>query len=306
MLSFENEEVSRERKLRYTRALLNGADAEAFGIIEEMLLANRKLAEIYVDLIAPALTTVGHLWCEGEIGVGLEKLASQLALKHMDRLCGIDPAQERQLPLRALVSCVEGEQHYIGARMAADLLLSKGWSVDFLGPDVPTPALLDTIQVRRPHLVGLSVRAAQGLDHVRHLVEEITRLSDAPKILLGGQAIRETDWSQDGRCATARNAAEGTEIAARLFPMERPKAVLTEYLASLGRRVRDLRGKRGWTQEQLAESTRLTRVCIVAVEGGKQNVSMDVVIRLANALGTSPQRLLSADDLLADLKWRET
>jgi len=64
----------------------------------------------------------------------------------------------------------------------------------------------------------------------------------------------------------------------------------------LGRRVRDLRQKAGWTQEQLAKITRLTRAYIVAVEGGKQNVFMDVVIRVANGLGVAPDQLLAMEE----------
>jgi hypothetical protein len=41
-----------------------------------------------------------------------------------------------------------------------------------------------------------------------------------------------------------------------------------------------LRIEKAWTQEQVAESSRLTRASIVAVEGGKQNVSMAVIIPL--------------------------
>ena len=62
------------------------------------------------------------------------------------------------------------------------------------------------------------------------------------------------------------------------------------------RRVRELRTRKGWTQEQLAEAARVTRVCIVAVEGGKQNVSMDIVVRMANALGIKPEGLLTGED----------
>ena len=65
----------------------------------------------------------------------------------------------------------------------------------------------------------------------------------------------------------------------------------------MGRRVRDLRQQAGWTQEQLAKATRLTRAYIVAVEGGKQNVSMDVVIRVANGLGVAPDQLLAMEEL---------
>jgi DNA-binding XRE family transcriptional regulator len=157
--------------------------------------------------------------------------------------------------------------------------------------------LIETIKIRRPHLVALSIRTSSGLDHARCVVGELSTLPDGPKILLGGQAMTRNEWPSDGTCAVARNVVEGQQLARKLLKDGRPKAVLKEYLIGLGRRVRDLRNKRGWTQEQLAESARLTRVSIVAVEGGKQNVSMDVVLRLANSLGTSPEDLLSSHNI---------
>jgi transcriptional regulator with XRE-family HTH domain len=61
----------------------------------------------------------------------------------------------------------------------------------------------------------------------------------------------------------------------------------------LGRRIRELRTHKGWTQRHLAVATRLTRAYIVAVEGGKQNVTLDVVVRIANALAVGPEQLLA-------------
>ena len=78
----------------------------------------------------------------------------------------------------------------------------------------------------------------------------------------------------------------------------RPRNSERRFPKELGRRVRNLRQKTGWTQEQLAKATRLMRAYIVAVEGGKQNVSLDVVVRVANALGVTPERLLAMDHLL--------
>jgi len=290
-----NDQEKRERQWRYAQALLNGDDQGAFKILHEMMLTRPPLGDLYLNLITPALVQIGQLWCDGKINVGLEKLASHLVLKHMDRLRGMYSSDGHRLPQRILVSCVEGEQHCIGARMVADLFLIEGWLVDFLGADVPTPALLDTIKIRQPQLVALSVRTSAGLGHASRVLNELS--ADGPKILLGGQAIVRNDWPQDGRYEVARDAVEGVEIACKLLQVKRPKAVLKEYLIGLGRRVRDLRNKKGWTQEQLAESTHLTRVSIVGVEGGKQNVSMDVVIRLANSLGTSPEDLLSAHNI---------
>ena len=281
----------------YVRALLNGDDRAAFQIIHQMVLARRPITDVYLNLITPALVQIGQLWCDGEIGVGLEKLASNLVLKQMDRLRGIHSSEGQRLPQRILVACVEGELHCIGARMVADLLDIEGWPVDFLGADVPTSALIETVKIRRPHLVALSVRTSNGLDHARRLVGELRTMADQPKIILGGQAMTKNGWPSDGTCAVARNAVEGLQLARKLLKHRRPKAVLKEYLIGLGRRVRDLRNKKGWTQEQLAESARLTRVSIVAVEGGKQNISMDVVLRLANSLGTSPEDLLSSHNI---------
>jgi MerR family transcriptional regulator, light-induced transcriptional regulator len=290
-----NDQAASDRQWRYTQTLLSGDDQAAFQILQEMVLEGCQLGDIFLNLITPALVNVGQLWCDGRIGVGLEKLASHLVLKHMDRLRDMSSSDGQRLLQRILVSCVEGEQHCIGARMVADLFLIEGWSVDFLGADVPTPALLDTIKIRQPQLVALSVRTSTGFEHASRVLDELSM--DGPKILLGGQAMLRNEWPQDGTCAVARDAVEGVEIACKLLNAQRPKAVLREYLIGLGRRVRDLRNKKGWTQEQLAESTRLTRVSIVGVEGGKQNVSMDVVIRLANSLGTSPEDLLSGSNI---------
>jgi MerR family transcriptional regulator, light-induced transcriptional regulator len=297
-MSAINDYQTGQRQRLYVRNLINGDDEAAFQVIHRMLLARRSLGDVYLSLITPALTEIGQLWCDGEIGVGLEKLASHLVLKHMDRLRGMHTSERQRLPQRILVACVEGELHCIGARMVADLLDIEGWPVDFLGADVPTASLIDIIKIRRPHLVALSVRTSSGLDHARHVVGEFKTMADAPKILLGGQAMARNEWPLDATCAVARNALEGVQLAGKLLNAGRPKAVLKEYLIGLGRRVRNLRNKKGWTQEQLAESARLTRVSIVAIEAGKQNISMDVILRLANSLATSPEDLLSSHRIL--------
>jgi transcriptional regulator with XRE-family HTH domain len=54
---------------------------------------------------------------------------------------------------------------------------------------------------------------------------------------------------------------------------------------SLGRRIRELRSKHGWTQEQFAEFCGVHRTYLGHVERGEKNVSLSTVSRLANALG---------------------
>jgi methanogenic corrinoid protein MtbC1/DNA-binding XRE family transcriptional regulator len=245
-------------------------------------------------VITPALITIGDLWCKKEIGVAEEHLASQLVVSQLERLSSMYAWRDRLLFFRVLVGCIEGERHWLGARMFADLCLSHGWSAEFLGADVPDAALIEIVRKREPQVVALSATMASGLDHIRRVARSLAALPKPPKIILGGQAFAEPPLRTFGAGGIiARTSADGLEIALKFLRANRPKAVLKEYLMTLGRRVRELRLKKGWTQEQLAAGARVTRVCIVAVEGGKQNVSMDIVIRLANALGISPEDLMT-------------
>jgi methanogenic corrinoid protein MtbC1/DNA-binding XRE family transcriptional regulator len=288
----------RQSQSAYARALTDGNAQTSGRVIEQLLNRRCSLGEIYSQVITPSLVSIGDLWCTKVIGVADEHLATQIVLRHLDRLSSLFSWQDGRAPFRVLVACVEGERHYIGARMFTDLCLSHGWSAEFLGPDVPNDALIDTAKKRAPHVVALSATMAQGLEHLRRLTGELSALAPAPTILWGGQAIAgrtPTLPAHGGAVALARDAVDGLEIALKFLRANRPKVILKEYLLALGRRVRELRLKRGWTQEQLADAARVARVCIVAVEGGKQNVSMDIVIRLANALGVLPQALMIDD-----------
>ncbi|WP_092425114.1 helix-turn-helix domain-containing protein [Devosia crocina] len=60
-----------------------------------------------------------------------------------------------------------------------------------------------------------------------------------------------------------------------------------------GKRVREVRHERGWTQEQLAFEAGVKRAYLSEVENGQRNVSLDVVEKLAKALGVGPEALVA-------------
>ncbi|MGI8912684.1 MAG: helix-turn-helix domain-containing protein [Chloroflexota bacterium] len=51
-----------------------------------------------------------------------------------------------------------------------------------------------------------------------------------------------------------------------------------------GRRVKELRAARGWSQERLAEESSLHRTYVAQVEVGLRNLSLVSIVRLARAL----------------------
>ena len=283
---------------RYLQALLDGDRDDASSIVSELIPKRARVADIYLHVLAPAMFQIGELWCDGKVNVAQEHLATQITLEQMDKLRLIQSIP-RSLSYRVMVCCVEGEQHFIAAKMAADLFQMEGWQVDYLGPNVPTAALIEIVGARHPNLLALSITMEANLRRTQTLIRKIRKLAGAPYIIVGGRAAVGVNSGRNKfpGIETATTVIEGVRLAKKILVPDRPKAILADYLRELGRRVRDLRRQAGWTQEQLAKVTRLTRAYIVAVEGGKQNVSMDVVIRVANGLGVAPDQLLTTEEL---------
>ena len=59
----------------------------------------------------------------------------------------------------------------------------------------------------------------------------------------------------------------------------------------LGKRIRQLRLKKGWRQEQLAERTNRHWTYIGGIERGERNVTLQVIADIARALGVEIQAL---------------
>ena len=67
----------------------------------------------------------------------------------------------------------------------------------------------------------------------------------------------------------------------------------TRVRKSFGKRVRELRKQKGYSQEQLVDKAGLHRTYIGSIERGEQNVSIDNIDKIAKALKTSVALLLS-------------
>lgn len=79
----------------------------------------------------------------------------------------------------------------------------------------------------------------------------------------------------------------------------RRSASRAEKIGAFGARVRELREQRGMTQETLAGLSDMSRAFLSQVETGAQNVSVEKVVNLANALRVAPSELFTGYTLAA-------
>jgi methanogenic corrinoid protein MtbC1/DNA-binding XRE family transcriptional regulator len=279
---------------RYLDGLTRG-DAAATGVvIEEARRRGLTVEQIYLHMLTPALAEVGARWRAQRLSVADEHLASEITLREMERL------RERLAPPpgsgpRAVLACVQGEAHAIGLRMFGDFLTIDGWTIDFLGANVPTDDLAELVARRRPVVVALSVTQADRLPALTLAASAVRKLAPATHLLAGGAALRGRAGAAAalGVDAVAPDPRVGVQEARRLAVAARETAgAVEDYFERLGRRVQELRSARGWTQQQLADEAGLDRTYISGLERGKQNPTIGALLRLATALETPLDRLV--------------
>jgi XRE family transcriptional regulator of biofilm formation len=66
-------------------------------------------------------------------------------------------------------------------------------------------------------------------------------------------------------------------------------------MASTGERIKNIRDKKGWTLDKLAEESRISKGFLSDVENNKRDISSQNLLRIANALGASVDYLLRGE-----------
>lgn len=276
---------------RYLDALLQGDRRAAASAVSDGLEGGLDAPILLLEVLAPPLRTVGERWHRGELSVAEEHWATETTLEEMERVRRARPSRQR-LGLVAVVSVPEGETHVLPARIVATLLEHHGWEVDFLGGGMPPEDLTGFARARRPDLVALSVTLADNLPALQRSLELLRGLDPRPRVLVGGAVFRgpagerEGVAGPDGHAAdvVAADALEGIARAEALVGARRQPVDAAGYLSLVGGRIREVRNGLSLSQSELAERASLTRPYLSAVERGRQNITLEALLRLADAL----------------------
>ena len=210
---------------RYLAAQLAGDRRAALRVaVEDGIERGLPIPDLYLAVIQPAQYRIGQLWQDNQITVAQEHLAtaiSQLALAQVYPALPRDPSNGK----RALVACVAGELHDLGARMTADFFEMAGFGVRYLGADVPTDSLVAMAREDPPDLLVLSVTMSFHLDTLRDAVRRLREtLGHRSRLAVGGHAFT---WapgleSRLGADVYGRDARESVGLARRVLGLDGP------------------------------------------------------------------------------------
>ncbi len=290
-------EILTKLRSAYATAVLEGNADEAHRVLDQGLASGVIPSKLYLDVLMPVQVEIGARWHRGEISIPQEHIATQITLRQMTRLKGLLKTRLK-LGLKAVVSSVEGDQHFIGAQAVADFLSVDGWEVDFLGADVPTDHLVPFSKARGAHLVCVSCSLTGLVPVAAKLVQELKKLNPAPQVIVGGATfIMNPELAEQVKADAFAADPQTAVISARqVCGLLNAENALGLFLRKLGHSVHEYRKLRGFSQQELATTSDLDRAYISAVEHGKQNISIGAISKLAKALDVSIEELLIGAD----------
>lgn len=127
------------------RAVLDGDEYDAVDAVRAGLDAGWDEESVLLDVVAAVQEKIGVEWAADRITVAQEHAATSINERVIAALVH-GPGAKRAVPGhgrgRVTVTCVDGEWHAFPARLVAEVLRLRGWNVDYLGAQTPTPHLI--------------------------------------------------------------------------------------------------------------------------------------------------------------------
>ncbi|MFJ5969197.1 B12-binding domain-containing protein [Streptomyces sp. NPDC093060] len=186
---------------RLWQAVVDGDEYGAVDIVHKAVADGVDEETLLLDVIAPVQARVGVEWAADRITVAQEHAVTAINERVIASLSHRRPARERRAPHqgRVTVSCIDGEWHALPARLVAEVLHLRGWQVDYLGAQTPTPHLVSHLHHTNPDAVLLSGSIPTRLPTAHAAITACQAVGIL--VLAGGRA-----FGADGRYARALGA----------------------------------------------------------------------------------------------------
>jgi methanogenic corrinoid protein MtbC1 len=137
------------------------------------------------DVVVPLLRRIGEAWHAGDIGIAHEHAASAAVRGVLGWLT--DALAVPEGAPRAVVACLAGERHELGAALARVAAAHAGWQVAYLGPDLPATQIAAAALRYDADVVGVSIVTPTDAASTKSELQALRReLPLAIALLAGG------------------------------------------------------------------------------------------------------------------------
>jgi methanogenic corrinoid protein MtbC1 len=181
-----------------------------------LVRSGRTVERVVEDVVLPAMRHLGFLWETGLVSVAEEHAATEVCRYVLYRLFdSIEPA--KPVGLKALASCVPGDEHEMGVEIVGEYLRLKGWEVFIVGRSTPLADILKALADFRPHVAFFSATLVTNLPSARSLVADAQKTLPGLGIVLGGAAaVAAADVLGGPGVRVAAHFAEAASLGAAL------------------------------------------------------------------------------------------
>lgn len=171
------------------RKLALASDVDGLvSLVASSKLDGRTLAEIFDEILFPAMAEIGDAWSQGKLSSAQEHLASMAVSETLARVRPLVERSGRVDRGRALCACLGGEQHDIGVRMVSVVLGAEGFRASLLGANVPAGDLAMMLAGDKPDLLALSASHVADPETLRGDLAVVASAAAATRtrIIVGG------------------------------------------------------------------------------------------------------------------------
>ncbi|MBT8442812.1 MAG: cobalamin-dependent protein [Gammaproteobacteria bacterium] len=204
--------------LRYLQQVLEGNVAGAIDTVKNAARSGLSAAEVYLDVLLPAQREIGRLWHLGDITIPEEHLVTATTQRAMSVVsnAAADVAPNGKTMVAAAVA---GNAHDVGLRAVADLFQLQGWRAIFVGSDIPSGELPNSLTYFEADVLLLSATLSTQIQKVAETIRVIRdRCERDVKIIVGGAAFDEAPdlWRRVGSDGYSQTIDGAIELGSRL------------------------------------------------------------------------------------------
>jgi DNA-binding transcriptional MerR regulator/methylmalonyl-CoA mutase cobalamin-binding subunit len=142
--------------------------------------------EFLKRIVSPILVEVGDRWESGDLRIAHEHACSAIMRGLLFSLMRLYPAADASR--RVVVATPAEEDHELGALMVAMLAAMHGWSVLYLGPNLPADEIAYAVRNSEAELLLLSITSLGETASCAEIAAIDAGVPERVKILAGGRA----------------------------------------------------------------------------------------------------------------------